>query len=82
MFGQFFLLAMLILPTLSEPNIPLKQLFEIVKYYPEVSFCERTLVTSYWMDYEAGNVRHITYKGKVKPGETDRKQFDESILSR
>lgn len=73
MIHHLFLLAVLALTAIAEEDIPLKVLYQIVPLYPEVSFCDRTIVSGYWMDTEAGNIRHITYKGKIKPGETARK---------
>lgn len=73
MIGKFLVLplAVLILPIFADENIPLKQLYEIVKLYPRVSFCDREIISGYWL--EAGNVRHVTYTGQIKPGETARK---------
>ncbi|KAJ6641595.1 hypothetical protein Bhyg_06535, partial [Pseudolycoriella hygida] len=56
----------------AQEEVPLKHLYQLVPLYPKVSFCNRTLVTHFWLDKRAGNVRHITYTGKLKPRETYR----------
>lgn len=72
MIHYLFFLATLALTTLAQEDIPLKVLYQIVPLYPTVSFCEREMVTDFWVDTDAGNVRHITYTGQMKPGETPR----------
>lgn len=79
MIGKFLAVAILVVPIFADTDIPLKQLYQIVKYYPRVSFCNRDIVSGYWM--AAGNVRHITYTGDLKPGENARKFFFYQFLS-
>lgn len=70
MIHHVLILATLALSSFAKETIPLKELFKIVPSFPNTDFCDRDGVTAYWMDTENGNVRHISVKGILKPGET------------
>lgn len=70
MIRQALCFAMLVAVSFAQKAaiIPLADVYTIVPNFKQTDFCNRICYSNYWM--EVGNIRKVTFKGKLNKGET------------